>query len=137
GAAAQMMVLGPARLRAGETAEFSIAVEGATGVSHAPLRVAYDPEVLEFVEAREGPWMGSDGGGTHFLAAEADAPGWIDLSVSRLAAGSPAGGGTLCTLVFRARSRGETSLVIAGSRLMDASGRPLGFRRSDAHVAVD
>jgi general secretion pathway protein D len=107
-------------------------------VAHAPLRLAFDPGVLSFVEAAEGDFMSSDGSATQFLASAADEPGLVDIALSRLAPGSGVGGGgTICTVTFRVVGRGASPITMIGSRLLDASSRPVSFRRNDSHVAVD
>jgi hypothetical protein len=135
----QMLVVGPSSMRQGETGQFRLVVENAADLSHAPLRLAFDPEVLEFVEAVEGDLLSSGGGGTRFQASEAEAPGLVDIAVSRGAGRGAATreSGTLCTVTLRAKAPGLTPLVTSGSRLLDSSSRPLGFRRNDVQVAVN
>ncbi len=135
----QMLLVGPSTMRQGETGQFRLVVENATDLSHAPLRLAFDPEVLEFVEAVEGDLLSAGGGGTRFQASEAEAPGLVDIAVSRGAGRGAATreSGTLCTVTLRAKAPGLTPLVTSGSRLLDSSSRPLGFRRNDVQVAVN
>ncbi|MGH9867897.1 MAG: cohesin domain-containing protein [Candidatus Polarisedimenticolia bacterium] len=135
---AQLVVVGPASVNADDVVEFAIVVQNAVGVAHAPLRLSFDPQVLEFVEAAEGDLLASDGGATRFQASEAGAPGLVDIALSRVRAGNGIhGSGTLCTVTFRARAAGMSSIVTTGSRLLDGSSRPLAFRRNDSHVAVE
>jgi hypothetical protein len=117
---------------------YAVVVENAQAVAHAPLRLSFDPGVLAFVEAGEGDFLSPDGAGLQFLASEADTPGLVDIALSRLGAGAGiTGSGTLCTVTFRIVGNGMSSIAMSGSRLLDASSRPLGFRRNDSHVAVD
>lgn len=134
----QLSLLGPATGRANELLTYAVVVENAQAVSHAPLRLAFDPGVLAFVEAAEGDFLSSDGSATQFLASAADSPGLVDIALSRLGAGpGVGGGGTICTVTFRVVGPGVSSIAMSGSRLLDASSRPVGFRRNDSHVAVD
>lgn len=134
---AQMLVLGPAVLSKGDVATFTISVEDATDVAHAPIRLVYDPEVLELVNVEEGAFFSSDGTATRFLARTGSTPGILDISLSRVRPQRGIdGGGVLCTVSFLARSAGSSPVVLAGSRLLDPDGGKLEFTRSDADVAV-
>ncbi len=131
------MVLGPVTARKGDTVSFPIMVDGAESIAHAPVRVQYDPAVLEFVGAEEGPFLSMDGAGTEFIAQAAPTPGEVQIALSRMPpARGISGSGTLCTLTFVARSEGDTPIVTAGSKLLDSSGRVVEFRRNDSHVAI-
>jgi len=137
GAGAQMMVLGPVSAQQGDLVSFPIAIDGARGVAHAPVHVRYDPDVLEFVGAEEGPFLSMDGAATQFIAQPGQAPGELHIALSRMPpAGGISGSGTLCTLTFVARTSGDTPIVTAGSRLLASSGRTVEFRRNDSHVAI-
>lgn len=135
--AAQMLIIGPATTSRGEVTTYSISLENATDVAHAPLRLVYDPAVLELVSAQEGTFFSSDGTATRFLARAGTAPGVLDISISRI---PPArgidGGGVLATVTFLARSAGSSPVVLAGSRLLDSRGRKLEYSRNDADIAV-
>ena len=134
----QVVVIGPARGRVGEQITFQIGLEGATDVAHAPLRVDFDPAVLQFAGAQEGLAFSRDGAATQFLAAPESSGGRVDIALSRM---PPArgldGGGALCTLTFTAIGAGTSPIVISRGRLMDTMGRAVSFRRSDAHVSIE
>jgi hypothetical protein len=134
---AQLSLLGPASGRLDDALTYAVVVEGARGVAHAPVRLSFDPAVLAFLDAAEGDFLSSDGSGTRFMASEAGSPGLVDIALSRLGSAGVTGSGTLCTVTFRVVGDGMSSIALSGSRLLDASSRPLGFRRNDSHVAVD
>lgn len=134
---AQMLVLGPAVTSRGDVASYSISVENARDVAHAPIRLVYDPDVLELVSVEEGSFLSTDGATTRFLAREGNTAGILDISISRV---PPArgidGGGVLCTVTFLAKAAGSSPMVLAGSRLLDSDGQKLEFARGDSDVAV-
>ena len=134
---AQLLVLGPAVTTRGDVAIWSISVENAMDIAHAPIRLVYDPDVLELVSVSEGSFLSSDGTATRFLSRAGSTAGILDISISRV---PPArgidGGGVLCSVTFLAKATGSSPMVLAGSRLLDSSGRRLAFARSDADVAV-
>jgi hypothetical protein len=134
----QVVVIGPARARTGEQLTFQIGLEGAVDVAHAPLRVDFDPAVLQFAGAHEGTAFSMDGVATQFLAVPDSSGGRVEIALSRM---PPArgihGGGALCTLTFTAIGTGTSPIVISRGRLMDTTGRAVSFRRSDAHVFIE
>jgi len=134
---ARLIVSGPAHSRAGQQVEVTISVEEARGISHAPLRLRYDPAILEFASAREGKFMSAGGAQTVFMASPSSTPGLMFIAISRMppAAGAD-GSGELCTLTFLAKAAGESAIDADGSRLLDRAARSIDMQRSDAHVVV-
>jgi hypothetical protein len=133
----QVLVVGPGVVRSGDLVTFTIQVENASNVAHSPLRLVFDPDVLQFVGATEGTFLGAGGTATQFLARESGAAGIVEIALSRMPpARGLAGNGVLCSITFRARRPGTSPIVLAGSSLLDPAGRKLSFRRNDADVAV-
>ena len=133
---AKLLVLGPASARQGDLVIYSISVEGAHDVAHTPIRVTFDPQILEYVEAQEGPMLSADGAATQFQSGRSEGNGIIDVIVSRGRAGGISGSGVVLTVTFLARSAGESPILVAGSSLLDATGRKISFRGEDSHLAV-
>jgi len=136
----QVVVLGPARASQGDQITFHVNLEGAAGVSHAPLRVDFDPAVLRFDGAQEGTFFAvADGGAaTQFLAAPSGTGGRIQIALSRMPpARGVSGGGALCALTFTAIGAGASPIIVSGGRLMDSSGRAVSFRRNDAYISIE
>jgi len=134
---ARLVVLGPSSASPGDLLTYLVSTENATNVSHAPLQIVYDPEILEFVEAKEGSLMSAGGTPTFFMASAGSTPGLIHIALSRMPpAGGIDGSGVLCSLIFRARRAGESPIITAGSRLLDQSAHPVDLRRNDSHVAI-
>jgi hypothetical protein len=134
---AQMVVIGPASVLQGETITFSIVVENVPNLSHAPLRLVYNADLLEFVSAEEGAFLSSGGAATQFLASESSTPGLMDIAISRISPPTGVrGSGNLCSVTFFAKEAGASPIVTLGSRLLDPRGRPVSFRRNDAYVAI-
>jgi general secretion pathway protein D len=133
---ARMMVIGPGAIREGDRVIVEIRVASVHGVAHFPLRIAFDPAILEFEEASPGEFAGSDGSSSLFLAGQ-DGRGVVKLAISRMPpAAGISGDGMLCRLTFRAAAPGETRIISTGSRLLDAAAHRIDFRREDAHVSV-
>jgi len=134
---ARIVVVGPAGVRARDFVTFTLAAENVKGLSHAPIRLAYDAAVLEFVSAEEGGFLASDGATTQFMVKPGETPGTLDIALSRMAsAGGIDGSGVLATVTFLARGQGMSPIVTAGSRFLDAAARGMNLRSDDAYVSV-
>jgi hypothetical protein len=138
---ARIVVVGPAAVRPRDFVTFTLAAENVKGLAHAPVRLAFDAEVLEFVSAEEGTFLASDGAQTQFMIAPGELPGTLDIALSRMApaatsVGGIDGSGVLCTVTFIARGPGMSPIVTAGSRFLDAAARGMTLRSDDAYVSV-
>lgn len=133
----QLLVLGPAAAHDGEFITYSIILENGHNIVHSPLLITYNPEVLQFVEAQEGPLLSSDGVATQFFAKDNADEGIVNIALSRMPpAQGFTGGGALCTVTFIARGDGVSPILTAGSRLLDPSSHRVSFRGNDAEVAI-
>lgn len=133
----QVLVVGPGLAGRGDLVTFTIQVENARNVAHSPLRLVFDPDVLQFVAAEEGSFLSGGGAATQFLARESGAAGVLEIAISRMPpARGIAGNGILCSVTFLAKRPGSSPLVLAGSGLLDPTGHRMSFRRNDADVAV-
>ena len=134
---ARIVVVGPAGVKPREFVTFTLAAENVKGLAHAPVRLAFDAEVLEFVSGEEGSFLTSDGAQTQFMIAPGETPGTLDIALSRMApANGIDGSGVLCSVTFLARGPGMSPIVTAGSRFLDATARGMALRSDDAYVSV-
>ncbi len=134
---ARIVVVGPAAVRPRGFVTFTLVAENVKGLAHAPVRLAFDAEVLEFVSGEEGGFLASDGAQTRFMIAPGETPGTLDIALSRMAsAGGIDGSGVLCSVTFLARGPGMSPIVTAGSRFLDAAARGMTLRSDDAYVSV-
>jgi len=132
-----LVLSAPAVGHKGRQVEVRISVEQARGISHAPLRLRYDPAILEFVSALEGKFLSAGGARTVFLASPSSTPGLMFIAISRMPpAGGADGSGELCTVTFLAKTAGESAIDADGSRLLDHAARTIDMKRSDTHVVV-
>ena len=132
-----LLVLGPSQIREKELVTYLISVENARDLAHAPLRLAYNPDVLEFHSTGEGSLLSTGGAATQFLGGPSAKPGLVDIAISRLSPRTGVqGSGTLCSVTFVAKATGESPIITSGSRLLDSSAHAMEFRRDDTHVAV-
>lgn len=126
---AQVRVVAPvAPVLVGET--FTVTVAAAqvdTPLSAFQFELSYDPLLLDFVHAAEGSFLSSTG-----RAAVCPTPA-EGVGVVRLACAStgpmrgPTGEGALALLTFRARTDGESDLILATSNCPMTGVRPQHF----------
>ncbi len=130
-------------LRSGETAEVRILVEGVTDLAGAEVHLAFDPSLVEVVDAdseTEGVQIAHGG----FLAADFvaqnqvdTAAGTIDYAVARMPPHEPASGsGELAVITLRAAAGGETALTLREVLLADPDGYPIPVEVTSDVVAV-
>ena len=108
------MILEPAvvDVEAGELFEVEILVDAADPVAHLPLTLVFDPSVVEFVRLIAGDFFG--GAADAEVLANSTRPGVVVVGASRLGrAPGVTGSGSLATVMFRAKSAGETTLGFA------------------------
>ena len=88
-----------------------------------PFHLLYNPEVLEFQGAREGPFLAGDGTGTIFMFAGGSGGQSVVIGHSRLTREIGAGGnGELCVLDFVALAEGDPGLAFDRAAVIDVAG---------------
>jgi hypothetical protein len=108
----------------GDRVHLHIVIQDAINVGSVPFHVAFDPAVLRFEQAQQGPFLSSDGRQTAFFAAATSSGDSVVVGLSRLGAGHGiAGSGELCVLQFVAVGPGNAALAFANEKVRDASNR--------------
>jgi len=135
----QLVLLGPARVETGDEVTLLVTAENVEDLVHAPLKLTWDPGLLEFVRAEEGDLLRLDGAATVFMASEGGQPGQISIALSRMPPQESGanGSGVLCSVTMRAVAGGSTPVVLEGSRLLDGDMSDLVHMRNDSNVAID
>ncbi len=109
----------------GQTLTVDITTDGDDDINNVGLRVNWNPQVLQFVEAREGRLLDSDGSETTFSSSAAT-QGTVAIGIGRLGqVGGVRARGVLATLHFRVVGEGQTPVQIISAALRDEEGRPL------------
>jgi hypothetical protein len=137
--AANDVALMPSRsdYRVGETVTVEVVVDNAENVGSVPFHLLYDQGVLKFEPPGvEGPWLGSDGVETIFLAVEASSGGELVIGASRLAERGIDGSGRLATFRFLAIGEGSSLFRFTSASVMDPSARnlPAQFRTNQVRI---
>jgi hypothetical protein len=123
----------------GETVAVDIVVGNAEDLSAVAFHFRFDAGVLRFQPpAEEGPFMGSDGTDTVFLAVESGQGGELVVGLSRMNNSSGlTGDGTLATFRFLAIAPGPCDFRFTGASLKDPQGMtlPATFRTAQVSIA--
>jgi general secretion pathway protein D len=110
----------------GGTVTVTLAVEGATDLTAAPMQIQFDPKVLSLTDAVPGGFLGSDGRQPMFTKNIQNESGTASIQLNR-PAGSPglSGSGALITLTFQAVGKGSSTITIPNLTLRNSQGASL------------
>jgi general secretion pathway protein D len=133
------LVPGAPGYKVGDKVLVEVRLENGTNVGSVPFHLRYNRQVLEFVPpAAQGPFLGSDGGNTVFLATPSAGGGEIVVGLSRLGGGDGvSGSGTLATFQFQAINAGDCGFGWTGAAVKDPQARNLPASFLSAPVAVE
>ena len=110
----------------GSRVEVQVVIDNASNVGAIPFKLRYDSQVLAFVPpAVEGPFMGSDGADTVFLASDVPGAAEVAVGLSRLSRVGIGGSGTLAVFEFDAVAIGNCGFAFASASVKDPEGRNL------------
>jgi general secretion pathway protein D len=113
--------------KVGDRVVVEVRIENGTGVGSVPFHLRYNRQALEFVPPGiQGPFLGSDGTGTVFLANDAAGGGEVVVGLSRLGGGEGVNGsGILSTFQFQAVGPGDCGFAFTGASVKDGQARNL------------
>ncbi len=109
----------------GNTFQEKVMLTGGTDVYAAPMQLSYDQTKLQLVNVDVGDLLGRDGQAISLVHRD-DGAGNVSISTSRPPGVSGiSGSGTLCTLTFQAKAKGDASVAITRPVVRDSKGQPL------------
>ena len=111
----------------GDTFTFDIRAENITDLAGWQFDIAFDPALLEAVNVIEGDFLKTGGSTTFFQGGNIDnAAGKITgLNAARLATQGATGTGSLLQVNFKAKSGGETELVLQNFQFVTTTGEDI------------
>lgn len=116
----------PSAVALNDQFSIDIVASNLVNLSNAPFVISYDPVFLDYVGAREGPFLKSDGKPTSFQATGVKDSGQIAVDLSRADNSvGVKGSGTLATLTFKAKRKGTANLGLLKASFTDPEGKPL------------
>ena len=118
---------------------FSVGITAAnvSNLSNASFVLTYDPAILDYEGASEGPFMKNDGKTTSFQAAKTGSAGQILVNLNRAGnAGGVNGSGLLASVTFRAKSQGRAMLGFPTAHFADPAGKLMDVMPFNSAVEV-
>jgi hypothetical protein len=121
----------------GEVVTVDVLASSETAVLDAPLHLAYDPQVLEFVDGVPGDFLTQGGSSIVFLADGVNRPGDVAVAAGRVAREQGASGsGLLCRVRLRGAVPGTTPVSVAQAKAWGTGGEELVVRSTGTRVVV-
>ena len=116
----------PSAVALNDQFSIDIVASNLVNLSNAPFVISYDPVFLDYVGAREGLFLKSDGKPTSFQATGVKDSGQIAVDLSRADNSvGVKGSGTLASLTFKAKRKGTANLGLLKASFTDPEGKPL------------
>ncbi len=138
-AASVLLELRPAEAAAqlGQDARFDITAVNVKDLYGVIMTLSYDPKIVEFKSASEGPLLKKDGQQTSFLFSNNIKAGTVDIYMTRIGdVGGVSGSGPLCTLVFQGKSGGTTDVAVKSVKLTNFNREQIRTGSRGARIAV-
>ena len=126
-------------IHTGDTFTLNIRAENITDLAGWQFDITFDPAILEAVNVSEGDFLKADSGTTFFHGGSIDnAVGKITgLNAARLSAQGVSGTGTLVQVRFKAKSGGETALVLHKFQFGSVTGESIPAGPHQIRIAVE
>jgi hypothetical protein len=101
------------------------------------VTLAYDPKIVEFKTANEGPLLKKDGQQTSFVFSNNIKAGIVDIYMTRIGdVGGVDGAGVLGTVVFQAASAGTSELSMKSVKLTNFNREQIKTESKGAKVVI-
>jgi general secretion pathway protein D len=122
----------------GNSFNVNVLLTGGQDVAGVTLQVAYDPKVLQFGQATSGEFLSRDGQPVPIVQRNDAASGTLQIAAQR-PPGAPgvSGDGVVLNLMFTAKGRGASGIVIVSPGARNSQNQPLQALGSQASVNVN
>ncbi len=120
----------------GTEARFEINAGNMKGLYGAIITLAYDPKVVEFKAASEGPFLKKDNQQTSFLFSNNAKAGILDLYLTRIGDIGVEGTGNLCTVILQGKSGGSSDIALRNVKLTNIKREQIKADLKGAKVVV-
>jgi general secretion pathway protein D len=121
----------------GATFAVNVMLSGAQNVYSVPLQVSYDPKVLQVVNVSNGGLLSQDGQAVALVHRDDDSAGALQITATRPPGSSGVSGqGSVVTLTFMAKARGQSALTISKGGALDPAMQPKPVAGAVATVTV-
>lgn len=121
---------------AGST-QLQIIVADGENIGSVPFYIDYDPNIIEIIEVREGPFMSSDGAPTAFISSIDERRGRIIIGLSRLGpVKGISGSGVLVEVALKATRAGQSPFAFSHESVLDPMAQVLDARFVDGEITA-
>jgi len=121
----------------GTTFAMNVLLSGAQNVYSVPLKISYDPKVLQVVNVSNGGLLSQDGQAVALVHRDDDSSGTLQITATRPpGATGVSGQGTVVTLTFMAKAAGQSNLTISKGGARDPGMQPIAVAGAVATVTV-
>jgi len=107
--APQLQWQGPRQVKIGDTFSMQLIMQSDQAITSVPMKIGFDPQVLQVVSVNEGIFM-KQGGATTSFSQQIDPKGFISIINNRSLGGASSPGG-FATVVFRAIAASEATPI--------------------------
>ncbi len=123
----------------GDTFTFDVRAENVFDLAGWQFDVVFDPARLEAIEVSEGDFLKADGGTTFFQSGRINnAAGKITgLSAAQITGSGASGSGGILQVRFKAKSGGETSVVLDSFKFGSSAGEVIPAGPHEIHFTVE
>ena len=121
----------------GATFAVNVMLSGAQNVYSVPLQVSYDPKILQVVNISNGGLLSQDGKAVALVHRDDDSAGALQITATRPPGSNGVSGqGSVVTLTFMAKARGQSALTISKGGALDPGMQPKPVAGAVATVTV-
>ena len=126
-------------IHTGDTFTFDVRADNVADLAGWQFDIAFDPAILEAVDASEGDFLKTDGGATFFQSGHIDnAAGKItELISGRISEGGVSGSGSVLQVRFKAKSAGETGLALQNFLFGSVAEESIPAAPLEIHITVE
>jgi general secretion pathway protein D len=122
----------------GSTFALSVVLSHGQDITTVPVQVAYDPNMIQFVQVSEGDFLTKDGQAMSLVHRDDAASGRVLVSAQRApGSGGVSGDGTVFNLMFRAKGKGNGVISISVPNARNSQNQTLTVQGSQAAVTVN
>jgi general secretion pathway protein D len=122
----------------GSNFSLNVVLSHGQDITTVPVQIAYDPNVVQFVDVSGGDFLTKDGQAVSMVHRDDAASGKLQISAQRApGSGGVSGDGTVFSLTFRAKGKGNGVISITVPSARNSQNQTLTVQGSQAAVSVN
>jgi general secretion pathway protein D len=122
----------------GSNFTLNVTLTNAKDVAAVPVQITYDPRVLQFVSISNGDFLAKDGQAVALVHRDDPSSGKLQVTAQRPPGlGGVSGEGTVFSLVFMAKAKGNSAVAISIPGARNSHNQPLEVMGSQTAITVN